>query len=107
MSHAAVPDNNSLAAGPSVYPTPPQITPVPPAPLRYGAPHGAGDTALGLEQSESFVLLLIFYEVLHDKIGRFNVMARLVSTYEQWTGKGCHTNQVIITKNKACLNSSS
>jgi len=90
MSREAMPGNGSLAAGPSVYPAPPQNTPIPPAPLRYGAPHGAGDTALGLEHGESFVLLLIFYEVLHEQIGRFNIMSRLVSTYEQWTGKGKH-----------------
>jgi hypothetical protein len=58
--------------------------------MRYGAPLGAGDTALGLEHGESFVLLLIFYEVLHEQIGRFHILARMVATYEKWTGKGKH-----------------
>ena len=90
MSREETPDNGSLAAVASVYPAPPQNTQTPQAPLRYGAPHGAGDTPLGLEQGESFVLLLIFYEVLHEEIGRFDILARMVSTYEKWTGKGKH-----------------
>jgi len=64
--------------------------PCPPAPLRYGAPLGPGDTPLALGYGESFVLLLMFYEVLEERISRFDILSRLVSRYEQWTGKGRH-----------------
>jgi len=90
MSREETPDNGGLAAATSVYPVPLQNTQTPQAPLRYGAPYGAGDTPLGLGHGESFVLLLIFYEVLHEEIARFDILARLVSTYERWTGKGKH-----------------
>jgi len=69
---------------------PTQDAPMPPAPLRHGAALGAGNTALGLQHGESFVLLIMFYEVLEERIDRFNFLARLVSSYERWTGKGKH-----------------
>lgn len=49
-----------------------------------------GDTELGLQHGESFVLLLMFYEVLNERIGRFNVMSRLMSAYERYSGKYKH-----------------
>jgi len=77
--------------------------PVPPVPLRYGASLSPGNTPLGLGYGESFVLILVFYEVLSESIGRFNVLGRLVSTYEKWTGKGKHHHVGIslgVRKNK-------
>lgn len=65
-------------------------SPYPPTPLRYGAPLRSCDTPLALGLGESFVLLLMFYEVLGERISPFNMMARLVSRYEKWTGKSRH-----------------
>ena len=56
---------------------------------RGKAPLGGG-AETGLGQGESFVLLLIFYQVLNERINGYNVMARLVSLYERCTGKIKH-----------------
>ena len=77
--------------------------PTPPVPLRYGGTLPPGEMALGLGYGESFVLLLVFYEVLNERISRFNVLGHLVSGYERWTGKGKHRHVGIslgVRKNK-------
>jgi len=48
------------------------------------------DMPLGLEHGESFVLLFMFYEVLNENIGTWNVLSRLVSLYERLSGKQKH-----------------
>jgi len=68
---------------------------MPPKPCESEERHGkapplGGSPGTGLGQGESFVLLLIFYEVLNERINGYNVMARLVSLYERCTGKIKH-----------------
>jgi hypothetical protein len=48
------------------------------------------DTPLGLQHGESFILLFMFYEVLNENIGTWNVLSRLVSLYERLSGKQKH-----------------
>jgi len=48
------------------------------------------DMPLGLQQGESFILLFMFYEVLNENIGTWNVLPRLVSLYERLSGKQKH-----------------
>jgi hypothetical protein len=48
------------------------------------------ETPLGLEHGESFVLLFMFYEVLDEQFGGWNILSRLVSMYERFSGKQKH-----------------
>ena len=45
---------------------------------------------MGLQHDESFILLLIFYEVLDEVFSGWNAFPRLVSLYERLSGKLKH-----------------
>jgi hypothetical protein len=53
----------------------------------YPMPH---ETPVGLEHGESFILLFMFYEVLHEQFMGWNILSRLVSLYERVSGKQKH-----------------
>jgi len=78
--------------------TPSCFVPMPTASARLTPHHNMpGDESmlsmeapLGLQHDESFVLLLIFYEVLDEVFAGWNALPRMVSLYERLSGKQKH-----------------